>query len=238
MSSNNPPRFTRPKSGKQLASQLREKYEADRAREKAEKEEKDRALEAEAVKKAQRAARLKELGDSRAYEKQYTDDEREKANGGAGPWHEPNGNAYKRERSGFKSKSEPPPPDPSDEIKDLTADLDGMALPPSEGVPAHVWPLLQQAGEAAAMRLVAIIRSASFMRMAPTAQKSFIELALTRAYGLPIKKAIQVNLSSKDSDAVSASLNALIGDLPEFRPSASNRDDIPEAEVVPSEGEL
>jgi hypothetical protein len=82
-------------------------------------------------------------------------------------------------------------------------------------IPPHVWALLQQAGETAATRLVQVLQSPRFTSYAPSAQRGLIELALTRAYGLPIRKALNLNLSTSDSDAVAASLADLAANLPE-----------------------
>jgi len=91
--------------------------------------------------------------------------------------------------------------------------LSDDAAPPD--VPAHVWRTLQAAGEEAAQRLLSILRSPQFASYAPTAQKALIELALTRAYGLPVRRSIEVNLSTDDADAVAASLASLRDALPE-----------------------
>lgn len=97
--------------------------------------------------------------------------------------------------------------------------LSGDLMPPQSSlgadIPPHVWALLQQAGEAAAHRLVQIIQSPRFATYAPSAQRGLIELALTRAYGLPVRKALSVTLSTSDADAVAASLADLASDLPE-----------------------
>ena len=94
--------------------------------------------------------------------------------------------------------------------------LDGQVLPPhATDIPPHVWAMLQEAGEVAAHRLVQLLRSKAFLSYAPTAQKALIELALTRAYGLPVRKALNVNLSTSDADAVAASLADLAQALPE-----------------------
>lgn len=104
------------------------------------------------------------------------------------------------------------------EMKEIESGLDGVIVPPSEaGVPKHVWDLLQKAGEAAAFRLNEILQSPKFAKYPPTAQKALIELALTRAYGLPVRKAVTVMLSSSDSDAVAKSLSELTSALPEMR---------------------
>ncbi len=82
-------------------------------------------------------------------------------------------------------------------------------------IPAHVWATLQEAGEEAAQRLLELLRSPSFKSYAPTAQKALIELALTRAYGLPVRRSVNVDLSTEDSDAIAASLIDLREALPE-----------------------
>lgn len=108
---------------------------------------------------------------------------------------------------------EAPPSAPQEPSSD---GLDGQVLPPhATDIPPHVWAMLQEAGEVAASRLVAILKSQAFMTYAPTAQKALIELALTRAYGLPVRKALNVNLSTSDADAVAASLADLAQALPE-----------------------
>ena len=94
---------------------------------------------------------------------------------------------------------------------------------PSEGgeaIPDHVWQVLQQAGDKAAQRLLELLEAASFSKLAPTAQARVIELALTRAYGLPVRRSVNVDLSSSDADAVAASLAALTDALPERQRSA------------------
>jgi len=87
----------------------------------------------------------------------------------------------------------------------------------SEGIPAHVWQLLQEAGEQAASKLLDMLKSKAFDSYAPTAKARLIELAFTRAYGLPIRRSVDVSLSSSDADAVAQSLLALRDSLPERR---------------------
>jgi hypothetical protein len=110
-----------------------------------------------------------------------------------------------------------PPQDaaPADNPPALSGDVLPSASPLGADIPPHVWNLLQQAGELAAQRLVQIIQSPRFTSYAPSAQRGLIELALTRAYGLPVRKALNLNLSSSDADAVAASLADLAGNLPE-----------------------
>lgn len=95
--------------------------------------------------------------------------------------------------------------------------------PIGEGIPAHVWTMLQTAGELAAQRLVELLRSPSFKQYSPQAQRGLIELALTRAYGLPIRRAVNLNLSSTDADAVAASLADMAQHLPETSIAAAAR---------------
>lgn len=123
----------------------------------------------------------------------------------------------------------PPLPPPDIEADDDNAapspvlSGDVLPMPADSDIPPHVWHLLQQAGELAATRLVGLLQSPRFASYAPTAQKALIELALTRAYGLPIRRALNVNLSSTDADAVAASLNDLASALPEHARSAAQR---------------
>ena len=76
-------------------------------------------------------------------------------------------------------------------------------------IPPHVWELLQEAGEEAASRLVSLLKSPRFASYKPSEQRSLIDLALTRAYGLPVRREVSLNLSSSDTDAVAASIAAL-----------------------------
>lgn len=114
--------------------------------------------------------------------------------------------------------SAPAPDDattPTEDTLALSGEVLGQTSPLGADIPPHVWALLQTAGEAAALRLVQVITSPKFATYAPSAQRGLIELALTRAYGLPIRKSLSVNLSTSDSDAVAASLADLASNLPE-----------------------
>lgn len=127
----------------------------------------------------------------------------------------------KPKRGGEAVTGKPAPtgkPKPSRAVTTVTVNepLEGDLLSPiNPDIPPHVWSLLQQAGETAAARLVAILQSPRFPALPASSQKGLIELALTRAYGLPIRKALNVNLSSTDADAVAASLSDLSQSLPE-----------------------
>ncbi|MDJ0828135.1 MAG: hypothetical protein QNJ16_21885 [Rhodobacter sp.] len=112
----------------------------------------------------------------------------------------------------FSKRSAPPPPAVANEPDAPVTTSPGGDIPP------HVWSLLQEAGEAAAEKLLAILTSPTFSTYAPTAQARLIELAMTRAYGLPVRRSVNVELSSDDADAVAASIAALRGSLPEVAP--------------------
>jgi hypothetical protein len=88
--------------------------------------------------------------------------------------------------------------------------------------------LLQRGGEVAAQRLLSILQSPSFATMPPASQRAFIDLALTRAYGLPVRRAVNVNLSSSDADAVAASLSDIAQHLPETNRHAQRPQNGPE----------
>lgn len=85
----------------------------------------------------------------------------------------------------------------------------------AEGIPAHVWALLSEAGELAAERLRDLLASPRFATFRPSEQRALIDLALTRSYGLPVRRSLSVSLSSSDTDAIAASLLGLQDALPE-----------------------
>ena len=87
--------------------------------------------------------------------------------------------------------------------------------PPGEGIPPHVWATLQEAGEEAAQRLLELLAPARFNGLPGSVQRALLDLALTRAYGLPVRRSVSVTLSSDDADAVATSLAALRDSLPE-----------------------
>ena len=114
------------------------------------------------------------------------------------------------------------------------------AGPAPQGIPDHVWHTLQAAGEKAVSRLYQILAGSRFMQMAPTAQKALIELALNRAYGLPVRKSIEVHVDG--ADAIAASLAELDAQLPEMgqpvssdpRPETRTSDAVCGAETHPT----
>jgi hypothetical protein len=85
----------------------------------------------------------------------------------------------------------------------------------SPDIPPHVWDMLQEAGEEAARLLRDILAGPAFRAYKPSDQRSLIELALTRAYGLPVRRSLAVNLNTDDADAIAASLMGLHDALPE-----------------------
>jgi hypothetical protein len=85
----------------------------------------------------------------------------------------------------------------------------------AEGIPPHVWALLSEAGELAAERLRDLLASPRFATFRASEQRALIDLALTRAYGLPVRRSLSVSLSSGDTDAIAASLIGLQEALPE-----------------------
>lgn len=113
------------------------------------------------------------------------------------------------------------PPDPVPAVSDDPSVADS---PLPAGLPQHVAATLAQAGERAAQRLLEILTSKAFERYRPSEQRALIELALTRAYGLPVRREVSVSLTSDDSDAVAASLAQLAGrPLPEYAQPATQR---------------
>jgi hypothetical protein len=103
----------------------------------------------------------------------------------------------------------------------------------AEGIPPHVWALLQEAGELAAERLRDILRSPRFGSFRPSEQRALIDLALTRSYGLPVRRSLSVALSSSDTDAIAASLMGLQDALPERAPSSATEDATDAIDVSP-----
>lgn len=118
-------------------------------------------------------------------------------------------------------------PDTTPAPRSAAPDDDGAILgpSPSDDIPPHVWSLLQGAGEEAAHRLLELLQPVQFSALAGSVQRALIDLALTRAYGLPVRRSVTVALSSSDTDAVAASLAALADSLPERR--AAPRDVTP-----------
>lgn len=93
-------------------------------------------------------------------------------------------------------------------------------------IPDHVWVMLQEAGEAAAERLLELLQPAAFAKLKDGTQKALIDLAMTRAYGLPVKT--QVKVVTGEADAVAASLAQLAGQLPERHGAGDTIDVSPE----------
>jgi len=111
-----------------------------------------------------------------------------------------------------------PEPDEVPAEKPLTPDPETDAgthtVAPQE-IPPHVWALLQESGERAAMRLLEMLSADRFQSYSAAVRARLIDLALTRAYGLPVRRSVSVDLTSNDADAVAAALNDLTSKLPE-----------------------
>jgi hypothetical protein len=118
----------------------------------------------------------------------------------------------------------------------LAADVVSAMSSAQGDIPPHVWALLQQAGEAAAQRLVDILKGPGFVRFSPQAQRALIDLALTRAYGLPVRKAVSVTLNTNDADAVARSLLDLSDSLPETARKPLRDVTPPEGAISPGKG--
>lgn len=84
-----------------------------------------------------------------------------------------------------------------------------------EAIPPHVMAILQEAGEEAAQRLLELLRSKRFALIPASQQRGLIELALTRAYGLPVRRSVNVSIGKDDLDAIAHSLSGLTDALPE-----------------------
>jgi hypothetical protein len=92
---------------------------------------------------------------------------------------------------------------------------------------------LQEAGEEAAQRLLELLQPLTFKALPGSVQRALLDLALTRAYGLPVRRSVSVNLSSDDADAVAASLASLADSLPERARDVTPRGVAPDVETGP-----
>ena len=121
----------------------------------------------------------------------------------------------------------------------VPAPLDVEPAASTGDIPPHVRDILADAGERAADRLRDILASPSFPSLPATAQRALIDLALTRAYGLPVRRSVNVEVGA---DAVAASLASLSAHLPERDAGGRRRfavieGNAPEAQVDPAEGD-
>ena len=103
-----------------------------------------------------------------------------------------------------------PPPKPVS-VKAKTQEV--SHAPPD--IPRHVWKMLQEGGELAAERLLEMLNLANFHELKATEKARLIDMALTRAYGLPVRRSVNVELQSENADAVAAALADLHAALPE-----------------------
>lgn len=108
------------------------------------------------------------------------------------------------------------PQDQQSAPQDAASDPQQLAMSQqSPDIPEHVWAVLREAGEEAANRLLQILQSPRFPTLRGSEQRALIALAFDRAYGLPVRRSLSVNLSSDNSDAIAASLHSLQDALPE-----------------------
>ena len=94
-------------------------------------------------------------------------------------------------------------------------------------IPDHLWSLVQEIGEHALNRLFEIVSSPTFYKYRGSDQTKLLMMAIERAYGkpdAPVRKSVNLNLSSSDNDAVNAALARLSDnvDLPEYTHTAQN----------------
>ena len=83
-----------------------------------------------------------------------------------------------------------------------------------DDLPEDVAQLLAKAGVLAAKHLVHILSDPKELARHPlAAQRAILDLAITRAYGLPIRKSVTVNLSTSEADAVTQSLQELSSNI-------------------------
>ena len=84
----------------------------------------------------------------------------------------------------------------------------------NDKIPPHVWALLSQCGEAAAVRLHALLADTKkFNSLKGSEQSQLIRMAFEYSYGKPdaaIKRSINFNLTSDDADAVQAAMTRLV----------------------------
>ena len=97
-------------------------------------------------------------------------------------------------------------------------------------IPDHLWSLVQEIGEHGLNRLFEIISSPTFYKYKGSDQTKLLAMAIERAYGkpdAPIRKSVNLNLSSSDTDAVNAALSRLSDnvDLPEYRHSKKQEEE-------------
>lgn len=103
----------------------------------------------------------------------------------------------------------------------------------SEDIPPHIWQLLQNTGERAANRLYELLEPMRFAKLPASVQRGLLDLALTRAYGLPVRRSVNVSLGKGDLDAVAASLADLTDNLPERSPMGRTTGEVLDAVSEP-----
>lgn len=89
-------------------------------------------------------------------------------------------------------------------------------VPAPSGIDPETWATIQQAGSAAAVRLLELIEGPGWRSLKASDKAALIRLAFDRAYGPPVQRQATLTLSGSVSDAVADSLARLsAADLPE-----------------------
>jgi hypothetical protein len=110
------------------------------------------------------------------------------------------------------------PPKPTVEI---TVTKQARLSAPDPRIPPHVWEILQECGEIAAIKLLELLKSPKFSKFGAASQANLIKLAFGYAYGKEAaasKETVSTSLSSEGGDAVAAILGRLADSavLPEY----------------------
>ena len=121
-----------------------------------------------------------------------------------------------RRKPAFNARTQPQAPNDGEHIANdpnaaLQAENDLLA-----DIPKEVAELIEKAGLLASAHMVTLLSDTEKLKGQPlAAQRALVDLALTRAYGLPVRRSLNLNLHGDAADAVQASLNELTNELPE-----------------------
>jgi len=98
---------------------------------------------------------------------------------------------------------------------------------PNEKIPAHVWRKLSDCGEKAAERLCEMLSDEKFHKLRGSDKTNLIRMAFEYAYGkpdAPLKRSVNLNLSSDNSDAVQSAMAKLAAAVPEYDAATIDND--------------
>ena len=90
---------------------------------------------------------------------------------------------------------------------------------PNEKIPNHVWTILSECGETAAERLQEMLTDRHFHGLRGSDKANLIRMAFEYAYGkpdAPLKRSVNLNLSSDSTDAVQAAMAKLAAAVPAY----------------------